>query len=253
MFFVLSKLLDYALLPLLWITIVLVYAIFTKSQRRRKKSLIAGVVMLFFFGNGFIINEAIYLWQKQPVLITSLPQYESAILLTGIVPYEERALPDRVHIGLGADRLIHTVQLYKANKVRKILISGGSGTLVGDKSSEAIKLKNVLLFCGVAEKDIMLESLSKNTHESSVFTNKLVDSLHIRSKLLLITSASHMRRAKACFDKAGVNTDIFPVDYAPHGEFYLEQFIPTDSAIVSWTALLREMVGYVVYRVMGYC
>ena len=253
MFFILSKILDYALLPLLWIFVVFLYAMFTKSERRRKKSILAGLIMLFFFGNGFIVAEATYLWQKRVVPIASLPVYQTAIILAGIVSYQEKALTDRVNIGRGADRLLHPLQLYKIGKVQKILISGGSGTLVGDKSSEAVKLKQVLLYCGVSESDIILESSSRNTYESSIATKSLLDSMQYRGNLLLVTSANHMRRAEACFLKAGLKVDIFPVDNATHGEIYLDHLVPTELAMNSWTVLFREMIGYTVYKVMGYC
>lgn len=253
MFFFLSKTLDYALLPMLWVTIVLLYAVFTKSQTRRKNSLIASLVLLFFFGNGFIINEMIYSWQKEPVVISEMPQYQTAIILCGIVLYDENGLKDRVRISVGADRILHPVQLYKMGKVKKILISGGSGTLVGDKSSEAVKLKSVLMYSGVPAKDIILEGASRNTHESSVMTKKLVDSLGLKGNFLLVTSALHMRRAHDCFTKAGLKTDPFTVDYSPHGEFFFEQMIPTEMPMLGWTSLIREMVGYVAYKVMGYC
>jgi uncharacterized SAM-binding protein YcdF (DUF218 family) len=212
-----------------------------------------GLIMIFFFGNGFIVTEATYLWQKRAIPIAGLPVYQTAIVLAGIVPYQETALTDRVNISQGADRLLHPVQLYKIGKVQKILISGGSGTLVGDKSSEAIKLKRVLLYCGVREADIILEGSSRNTYESSVATKRLLDSMQYKGNLLLVTSASHMRRAEACFIKAGLKTDIFPVDNATQGEFYLDHMVPTELAMNSWTVLIREMIGFTVYKVMGYC
>jgi uncharacterized SAM-binding protein YcdF (DUF218 family) len=253
MFFFLSKILDYALLPMLWIGVVFLYALFTKNQKRKKKGLIVGLVLLFFFGNGYLISQATYLWQKNGVPISTLPVYQTAILLSGIVVYDENEDADRVNTSGGADRILHTIQLYKIGKVKTILISGGSGTLVGDKSSEAIKLKKILLLSGVNEKDILLEPTSRNTHESSVLAKNMIDSLNIKGKFLLVTSAMRMRRAQGCFTKAGIKTDIFPVEYSGAPIFYFEQFIPSEYAISGWTLLIREITGYVTYKVMGYC
>lgn len=253
MFFVLSKTLDYFMLPLVWILCIFLYGIFTKNQKRRKNSLITGVVLLFFLGNGYIVNEAFYLWQKDPVPIATLPVYQTAVVLTGIVPYQDTDLNDRVHLGVGADRLLHAVQLYKIGKVKKILISGGSGSLTGNKSSEADKLKTVFMNCGVPESDILLERTSRNTHESAVNVKAMSDSLGLKGKLLLITSAWHMRRAQGCYTKENIETDAFSVDFNKYGEFFFEQLIPTESAISQWTLLIHEVIGYVAYKFMGYC
>lgn len=252
MFFFFSKVLDYVLLPFLWIVVLLIFAYITKSQKARRKSILVSILLLFFFGNGFIQNEARFLWQIDPVPISRLGGYEYAIVLAGIVPYEEAGLNDRVRIGQGADRLLHAVQLYKQGKIRKVLISGGSGTLVGDKSSEAVKLRRIFMLCGVEEEDILIESTSRSTYESALLTKELMETRGIKNKFLLITSAVRMRRAQATFSKAGIKTDPFVVDFSTHGEFYFDMLIPSELAISSWTELIREIVGYSAYRAMGY-
>lgn len=208
--------------------------------------------MLFFFGNGIIVNQAMILWEKDPVPIASLSTYNTAIVLAGIA--DQKRSSDRVYFGKGADRLLHTVQLYKAGKVREILISGGSGELMGKKLPEADMLKSVFIYCGVNEADIILENKSRNTHESAQFTKKLVDSLGIKGNYLLVTSAFHMRRAQGCFTKAGLTTDIFPVDYYSYKwkAFDPMDMIPTEGAMSSWSLLIHEITGYVIYKVMGY-
>jgi len=257
MFFILSKTLLYLLMPMIWILAILLYAIFIRNQKRRKKSIIICLLMLFFFGNILIVNQAMLLWEKDPVPIASLGTYNTAIVLTGIA--DHRRGNDRAYFSKGADRLLHTVQLYKAGKVRKILISGGSGVLIGEKLPEAEMLKGVFIYCGVNEADIILENKSRNTHESAQFTKKLVDSLGIKGNYLLVTSAFHMRRAQGCFTKAGLTTDIFPVDFysskredSNREDFNPMVLIPTEGAMVNWTLLIHEITGYVVYKVMGY-
>jgi len=251
MFFILSKILLYLLIPMIWIVAILLYAIFTKNQKRRKKSIVICMLIIFLFGNSFIVNEAMFLWEKDPVPIATLRTYDTAIVLAGIA--DQRRSTDRVYFGKGADRLLHTVQLYKAGKVRKVLISGGSGELLGGKS-EAVMLKSVFIYCGVSESDIILESTSRNTHESALFTKKIVDSLGMKGNFLLVTSAFHMRRAQGCFTRAGLKTDIFPVDFysVRWGAFDPADMIPTEGAMSGSSLLLHEITGYLVYKVMGY-
>lgn len=252
MFFILSKTLMYLLIPTIWIAGILIYAYLTKNQKRRKRSLLIALLLLFFFGNGYIGNKAMYLWEKRAVPIASLKVYDTAIVLTGITD-SQREPRDRVYFTRGADRLLHTIQLYKMGKVKKILISGGSGLLVGKKVSEAGDLKKAFLYCGVPEKDILIEDKSRNTHESSVFSKQLADSLGIKGSFLLITSSFHMRRSEGCFEKAGLKADPFPVDFnaSDNAPSFID-LIPSENAISGWSTLIHEITGYLMYKIVGY-
>ena len=74
--------------------------------------------------------------------------------------------------------------------------------------------------------------------------------------LLLITSAIHMPRAKACFTKAGfTDFDTFTTDHYTGKEraYKLDQFVvPNVSTLVCWKLLIKEWIGYTVYWMMGY-
>lgn len=253
MFFILSKVLDFLLSPFLWIFLILLYAFFCKRSVRKKRALLVGLLLLFFFSNSFIANKAFHAWEGDPVSLSTLKDYNTAIVLTGVASYR-KGYADRIFFGKGADRVLHTVQLYKLAKVKKILISGGSGALSGEKIAEADQLKLVFRFCGVPDSDIILENKSRNTKESSRYTKSLIDSMGINGDFLLVTSAFHMPRSVGCFEKAGLNVDAYPVDfYSNDEENDLEEFIvPSVDAISKWTILIHEVFGYLVYKVMGY-
>lgn len=255
MFFILSKTLYYISMPLVWISVLLLAAVISRNQQKRKKMLGGAFILVIFFSNNFIANEMMLLWEKEPSSIESLPVYETGIVLTGITNTYKQS-EDRVFFQKGADRLLHAVQLYKLGKIKTILISGGSGTIVGTASQpEADQLKSVFLYCGVAEKDIIIENKSRNTRENALFTKHTMDSLDVKGKYLLITSAFHMRRAEGCFQKAGLHPDTFPVDfYTINRRFTPDHIlIPAESALFKWSVLIHEMVGYMVYKLLGYC
>lgn len=253
MFFILSKVLLFILLPIVWITAILVFSILTKNPKKRKKGIIAVLILILFFSNDFIINETFRLWEEDPVSIASLPNYEVGIILTGITNTGKES-EDRVYFQKGADRLLHTVQLYKLGKIKKILITGGAAKLIGEGVAEAIQLRKVLLFCGVNEQDIILEDQAKNTRENALFSKRALDSLDIKGNQLLITSAFHMRRAKGCFKKVELSVDIYPVDYYTYDRKLTPDkiLIPSEAALGKWALLIHEVTGYVVYKVTGY-
>ncbi len=253
MFFILSKVLVFLLSPLLWIFLILLYAFFSKIPARKKMALPAGLLLLFFFSNGFIANKAFHAWEGDPTSLSTLKDYNTAIVLTGVTNYR-KGFPDRIFFGKGADRVIHTVQLYKLGKVKKILISGGSSALSGERIAEADQLRLVFRFCGIPDADILLENQSRNTKESSRYTKSLIDSRGINGDFLLVTSAFHIPRSIGCFEKAGLKVEPYAVDfYSNDGDVQFEDFIvPTADAISKWTLLIHEVFGYWVYKIMGY-
>lgn len=255
MFFILSKTLFYILMPLVWITMALAFAFLTQNQTKRKKAVGIALLMVLLFGNQFLVNEVYLWWESPPVPLASIKDYDYAIVLTGVTNTERRDITDRVYFNKGADRVLHTVQLYKSGKVKKVIISGGSGSLTGKKVKEAQQLQKVFLECGVPAGDILVEPESRNTHENALYTKRLIDSLHLKGKFLLITSAFHMRRSEGCFKKAGMQFDIYPVDiYTIDRKFTPSSLIiPSETALARWATFIHELTGYVVYKLLGYC
>jgi uncharacterized SAM-binding protein YcdF (DUF218 family) len=254
MFFVLSKILFYLLMPATWIAASLLWCLLDKNAFRKKIALWSALILFFFFSNVWIVNQAFLWWESKPVLIKELPSYELGIVLTGVMNHDKEPR-DRVHFHKGADRVLHALQLYKMGKINQILIVGGSGRVTGDIISEAPELKKVFLLCGVPEEAILLETDSRNTYENAVFSKKIVDSLGITGRKLLITSAFHMPRSKACFDKAGLVTDIFPADFSGGTTTNTPDvwLLPNERAMGGWSVLIHEWLGYIVYKLMGYC
>jgi len=84
MFYFLSKVLFYVLMPLSITLLVLVWAMFTKNIKRKNKLLKIGVIMVFVFGNDFLVNEGFLLWEIPPTSPESITEpYDVGIVLTG--------------------------------------------------------------------------------------------------------------------------------------------------------------------------
>jgi uncharacterized SAM-binding protein YcdF (DUF218 family) len=254
MFFILSKTLFYLLMPFTWIMGCLLYALFTRSEKRRKTFLLVTTVLLFVFGNSFFINEIFRLWEIPATPIAAIEKpYDVGIVLTGITSIDQTP-KDRVYFEKGADRIMHTLQLYKMGKLKHILITGGSGNLVGSKESEAEELEGVLLMSGVPQKDITIENKSRNTRENAMFSAQILKTQFPGQSYLLITSAFHMRRSLGCFRQADVPVTVFSTDfYAKPRRFTPNHIIiPSEGALGKWYVLCHEVLGYLVYKVMGY-
>lgn len=250
MFFILSKILDFLLAPIIWILLTLLAAYFLKSRR----ALLTGIILLFIFSNNFLVNEAFLLWERKPVILNGEARYQVAVVLSGFTK-TRTSTPGRVHFNKGADRLLHTVSLFKEGKIEKILISGGSGSLINRDFSEARQLRRAFLYTGVPDSCIIVEGKSSNTVENARFSADTLRKLADPSKILLVTSAFHIRRAEACFIKAGIRPAIYPVDfYSKERRYHPADFlIPSDDAMNKWSILIHEVAGFMVYKVIGYC
>lgn len=254
MFFILSKILAYAVMPLTIICFFLIAAAFTKKQSFRKKFFVAGLALLLFFTNAFIANEVMKLWELPVTPIKDISKaYSWGIVLTGVTKYDTGPR-DRVYFACGADRVTHTLQLYKMGKIKKILISGGSGRLDAPERKEAFDVAEALMLMGVPASDIVTESESRNTHESAEAVKKMLSAQTAPSDCLLITSAFHMRRSIACYKKVGWNADTFSVDFrATARKFYPDVlFVPSAEALQNWNILIKEWTGMVAYKAAGY-
>ncbi|QNF34064.1 YdcF family protein [Adhaeribacter swui] len=254
MFFIFSKILFYVALPVVWLVALLFYAAFTNNKRRRRLVIKFLAILVAVLTNPYLINEAWLAWELPPKPLAEVPVSDAGIILTGITSLQ-KSPHDRVYIERGADRLLHTLWLYHEKKIRKIIISGGSGSIQSVYSTEAMELKKILLQAGVPENVILLEDQSHNTRENALFTAQLMQKNPDIRSAVLITSAFHMRRAAACFKKAGLQPVIFPADFYSIDRSYLPQniIVPSAAAFANWHLLLHEIMGFVTYKILGYC
>ena len=252
MFFILSKLLSFVIAPLTWVFVLLLWAFLTKVDKRKKKLLLIAVSLLYVFSNAFLFNEAMGAWELQTKKYEELKTYDAGIVLGGMLAYDGEF--DRLMFLRGTDRLMQAIELYKKGYIKKILFTGGSGSVLHQDMKEGVFAHRFLLTIGIPEHDIIIESESNNTRENAIFSKIILDKQLPAGKFLLITSAFHMRRAIGCFSKAGVQTDYYSTDrYSGMRSFEIDNLlIPNAASMMHWQMLIHEMIGFVVYKISGY-
>jgi uncharacterized SAM-binding protein YcdF (DUF218 family) len=255
MFFFLSKTLNYLVQPLVIITAFFLASALIRGAKWKRRTFITGLCLLLFFSNDFIANEAMYAWEPPATPYDSIAEsYDWGIVLTGVT-LAGKEPNDRVYFQKGADRVTHAVQLYKLGKIRRILVTGGSGRLLDIGEREADDVKTAMVMMGVPAHDIIAESRSRNTRESALEVERILTTLNQNpSGCLLITSAFHIPRSYACFRKVGLEMDTFATDSYVHPRtFTLDVlFVPKIGALEVWQKLLREWTGFVAYKLAGY-
>lgn len=254
MFFILSKILAFLLSPVTWIFVLMGFAIFAKDPARKRRYFIISVVALYFFMNTFVIASCMRLWEISTPQPPPGGKYECAIVLGGMIRYD--AEHDRPQFLRGSDRLFQVLPLLRKGVVKKIIITSGSGNLFRQNEKEADILKKYLVSAGFPDSCIISENQSRNTYENAIMTRAVMDELNIKDSVLFVTSAFHMRRATACFAKAGITKLVpYPADkFSGPVNLELDYFLlPNSEALLQWELLLHEIVGYFVYKIKGYC
>lgn len=227
---------------------------FHKNVKIKKRFSVILLVLFLVFTNNIIFNQFIKIWEVEGKKQAEIENFDIGIVLGGMFEYNQEL--DRLSIRRGGDRLWQALDLYHRNKVDKLLISGNNGFIVDNGLNEALQIQQLLFAHGIPKEDVIIESNSKNTYQNAVESMKVLANTSGSKSILLITSASHMRRSAACFSKVGLeNFSTYSTDhyYDRKSNYNLSDFIiPNISVLNDWNVLMHEVVGSLVYKMMGY-
>ncbi|MDX2265959.1 MAG: YdcF family protein [Hyphomicrobiales bacterium] len=149
-----------------------------------------------------------------------------------------------------AERMTEAAALAAEYPEAKIVFSGGSAELIYNAEPETAAARRFFARMGVAPSRLVLESASRNTHENAQLTRDALGDAD--GEWLLVTSAFHMPRAMALFEKAGFRVRPWPVDYRTRGPEDVWRFFPRPSEGLRRTDLaVKEWIGLFIYWASG--
>jgi uncharacterized SAM-binding protein YcdF (DUF218 family) len=249
-FLTLSKTLDLAFAPLTWALALLLGAALLHRRPRAPWLLghaAAGVLVVFSLAP--VANRIQRLVEAGAErTFRDGVVYDAAIVLSGQVDAEASRMSGETELQDSVERVLRALELWRAGRVRHLVLSGGPGTAVAGDPSEAERLRDLLVGWGVPAAAIRVDAQSRNTRENAVASARIVAEERLRS-LVLVTSAAHVPRALGCFRAVGLHPDVLPVDHrAGAGGSWL----PRASALAQSTEALRELAGRLAYRIAGY-
>lgn len=252
MFHIASKLLQFATNPVLWLFCMLLWAVFVKNLLLKKRLLILNIVLFYLFSNAFLLDEINRLWEPELSSRDVSRTYPVCIVLGGYSDYAPRS--GQVSFSDASDRLTEAIRLYKKGYAKKILLSGGAGSLMDFRGQEAEYIAEYLYDIGISRNDIWIDSQSKNTRQNALQSAQILSQKSISDTVLLITSTTHMIRAGACFRKAGVVFKPFCTDgMTGERKFYPDHIlVPKAEILLRWNTIIHEWVGYLIYSMAGY-
>lgn len=141
-------------------------------------------------------------------------------------------------------RIITAVRLQKRLNI-PVIVSSGSGFKF--KKPEAPIVRRFLIDLGIPDRKVIIEEKSRDTIENAEFTREICKRLGYK-KPILVTSASHMRRAVMSFEKVHLEVIPFPSGFKTWEgkKYWWEDYIPGgfDKAAIA----IREYIGLIFYK-----
>lgn len=247
--FVLLKVLLFFFRPLVWAIALFAWALLTKNTVRRMRLFVGGLAVLLLFSNPLISYLSIKTYEAAP-RPAGAAVYQAGIVLGGFVSYSQQY--GQGFFNPASDRFIQTALLYKKGSIKKIIIAAGNGYWKENGFREADFAKQQFITLGVPAADVYTDAASRNTEENAVYAKLIADSLQLANPYLLITSAMHMPRAQYIFKKKGLQVVPYPCDFVTANRannFWEDNLLPSASALRHWDFLLKEWLGYTVYRI----
>lgn len=243
MIFILSKILLFLIKPIVWIFVFLIFAIASKQPKQRKRYLVCALIVFFVFSNAFIVGKIINSYEAS---YPKAGKYDVGIVLGGFSGLNKRN--NEIAFNWAGDRLFQAIALYKKGQIKQILLSSGSANLLDKHVKEADLAIKYLKLIGIPDSAILIENQSRNTIENARYSLALIAKNNPKAKVLVITSAWHIPRAKLIFDKqAKQKIEYYPTNFSGKTEFELSDFIiPNASALSSWEMLFKEWMGLAV-------
>ncbi|MGV7215680.1 YdcF family protein [Bradyrhizobium sp. UFLA05-112] len=255
MFFVLSKTLGVALLPINFLvelgilSLVLMATRFARTGRRLAVAVLVLLALTAFSPLGKLLLYP--LESRFPPWDASRGAPDGIIVLGGSVDTDLSAAHQTPVVARAADRMLAPAALARRYPNARIVFTGGSANLISNEAREADYSAPILESVGIPKERLIVERNSRNTYENATFTKQLV-SPKLGERWLLVTSAFHMPRSVGIFRKAGFDVEAYPVDWRMGGREDLLTFNDMGrDGLLQTDIAVREWIGLVAYRLMG--
>ncbi len=247
--FVLKKLITSFLLPPgLIILSLLVVACFTKKRLRLGALILAGFVYLLSIEptTEFFLKPLEDAYKPPPL---SDIHTSDAYVILGSGALEN--VPDIDGNGaLGSSSLPRVITAYRLYRIhpKPIIISSGK---IFNRGSETKIAKRFLISFGVPGNHIIEETKSVDTFENAQYTKEIADTYRLK-KIVLITSAFHMKRSYMLFGRHFKEIVPYPTDYLTSRVNYdILSFLPGAGSLSAINTAMKEYLGILFYGIQG--
>ena len=246
---VLHKLLPLIVSPLgLVIGLLVLSVIF----RRRGPSLFALLILLV--ASLPLTSDRIWTALESDYPYRSIESVENAdavVVLSGILGGIETADGVVSQWGSAVDRLFVGIDFLDSGKAPLIIFTRAQWPWLNLPPEGEILAERALTM-GVDSGQILLTGTVTTTAEEADEIKTLMEFAGME-RVILVTSAYHMPRAKMLFDRAGVKSIPHPTDFkSSGGHLDWMSFVPSAGGLSKTSGGIRELIGRFYYRIKFY-
>ena len=143
-------------------------------------------------------------------------------------------------------RLVEGIRILRKNPGARLILSGGGAD---DPVPEAEVMAEVSQFMGVSKDDMIIESASNDTKDQARLIKPIVGT----APFVLVTSATHLPRSMALFEKLGMNPIPGPAGSTSRIKmpFSPQDIFPSVGALESTTEAAHEYLGLLWGKLTG--
>ena len=254
MYFYLSKILApfLNLVNFLLFSLIIFYLINLKLKKNFIKFLVRffifSLLLLSFFPIG---KKGISYLERDYFLQSPIAEVDNILILAGSENITATSITKKLNLGSGSERLIAGVKLALENPNSFIYFLGGDGKLIKSKFDEADVAKIFFKDVGFDLARVIFINNTRNTIENLQAFKKL----NITNKSnILITSASHMKRAMLIAEKINIDVIPYAVDFNGTGNNKfsilnsIQKFNITEN-LSTFNNFFREILGIVAFKI----
>ena len=152
------------------------------------------------------------------------------------------------------DRFIAGIDLYKAHKSNRLIFTGGINPFSSDLPPEGNIYISEAISMGIPKENLFTTYPVNNTLQEAKAIKKLLNNEipYSKNKIILVTSAFHMKRAKKVFENEGIEVIPYPVDFRSNKSFFSSlrnpvKWMPSSSHLNKSSNAIREIIGRIIY------
>jgi uncharacterized SAM-binding protein YcdF (DUF218 family) len=239
----LHKILPTFVLPIMLVIIVILIGLI----KNNKKLIYIAIGILYMLSTPIFSNNFFKLLEgseyRKP--ISAIDSADAIVVLSGMLEINE--VGDSTYIEWGdPDRFFGGIALFKAGKAQKLMFTGGKMPWDKAKKTEGAVLKEYAISNGIPSEKIFVTKDVENTANEAVAVKQLISP---SKRIILVTSAYHMYRAKRLFEKQGFIVIPYKVDFKASGnnQVMFMDFLPSAINLELTGIGIREIIGRLYY------
>lgn len=240
---------------LAWLLLLVTAGLCARRGRRRGASVAAVAAVLFWCLGQPRLVLPLYARLETPWLGSTLDQAPSADAVVVLGGGWRTSIPELGHLDLNdaIDRLATGAELCRRGLSATLVLGGDAARPHPRLPPESARIQGLLRTWGLVSQEILTLGPVHSTAEEAERTLILVRERGWK-KVLLVTSAFHMRRAVASFRKAGIPVHPVACDFrfaASADATPAWQVAPGDDTLSQLGLWWHEELGWWVYRILG--